>query len=149
MDDIQIIGIADDFNLSIQQIAQNEFSLEIDFEDSSINIEIGYIPVNFINPVYKKANIHENQKLLTISQGYMIPDIVAMETEGNDVVISLGTYPGGNDIIEEYTIIGGQPNYLLLNYTSHINLTSVDLYISSDNWNGANLNVYITQKKLA
>jgi hypothetical protein len=149
MDDIQIIGIADDFNLSIQQIAQNEFSLEIDFEDSSIDIEIGYIPVNFINPVYKKANIHENQKLLTTSLGCMIPDIVAMETEGNDVVISLGTYPGGNDIIEEYTIIGGQPNFLLLNYISHINLTAVDLYISSDNWNGAELTLYITQKKLA
>jgi hypothetical protein len=148
MDDIQIIGIADDFNLNIQQSAQNEFSLEIDFEDSSIDIEIGYIPVNFINPVYKKANIHENQKLLTTSLGYKIPDIDVMETEGNDVTISLGTYPGGNDIIEEYAIIGGQPNYLLLNYTSHINLTSVDLYISSDNWNGANLNLYITQKKL-
>ncbi len=149
MDDIQIIGIADDFDLQILMVAPNEFAFEIDFDDNTNEIEIGYIPVNFINPVYPSLNIHENQKLLSTSQGAMIPDIVAMETEGNDVTISLGTYPGGNDIIEDYEIIGGQPNFLLLNYISHINLTPVDLYISSADWNGANLNLYITQKKLA
>ena len=154
MEAVELTLDQEEYEIDVIQSSDDEFSFSLSLDSDEISFEIDLVIIAAtpaevpVFSVVKCSAIHENQKLLTTSLGSKIPDIDVMETEGNDVTISLGTYPGGNDIIEDYAIIGGQPNYLLLNYTSHINLTSVDLYISSADWNGANLNVYITLKKL-
>ena len=87
--------------------------------------------------------------LYSVTEGNILIEMHIAETAGNPVTIKLGSTPGGDDIQPETELTASVLNALKdLDFSPSSSLPAFDIYISSDDWNGASLDCYVTLKRL-
>ena len=98
--------------------------------------------------LYPIKEVRVNSKLTTILAGYKLTSIEFLSENLNKVTISIGTTVDGNDIISSLLITGNMAISVRKDYIKDNNASSFDLYITSANWNSANLNISILTNKI-
>ena len=80
--------------------------------------------------------------------GWEITDFVIENTTSNIVVINIGTTNGGNDVLSNFSVDANFFNIVSLLKTIFSKTVEQSLHISSSNWNGSNLVIKISVKKI-
>lgn len=114
-----------------------------------INTEIPELVDNII--YLTETNITSNKKLdFVINNGYKIQDIIIKENNGlsaND--INIGSISEGNDIVNANTVGANALVDCLISKNIFSLTSNTNAYISSNNWNGSSITIYMTIRKVS